>query len=187
MDCRQCSLCYLAAAQLCSVKNCSLQQCSLPCSLMCECRRALWPIFVCNQRTCLSGPSEQVLCNTAKLCCPSSVCKHHSTYERKEAGVLTCTEVRLWMLSCSEMTRKKKYQTEMPSFWVTKNNQLKSLEGFSFKATYSALLKDDCFLHEDGDRCGLLGVIALPAMWPSGLPPTVLRARKWFWVTKRAS
>lgn len=141
MDCRQSSLCYLAAAQLCSVKNCSLQQCSLPCSLMFECRRALWPIFVCNQRTCLSGPSEQVLCNTAKLCCPSSVCKHHGTYERKEAGVLTCTEVRLWMLSCSEMTRKKKYHTEMPSFWVTKNNQLKSLEGFSFKATNSALLE----------------------------------------------
>lgn len=131
------ALCYLAAAQLCLVKNCSLQQCSLPCSLVFECRYALWPIFVCNQRTCFSGPSEQVLCNTAELCC-SSVYKHHSSCLGKEAAVLTCTEARLQMLSCSEATRKKK----LPN-WnsiILSHKQPKCLEGFSFKATCSALI-----------------------------------------------
>lgn len=175
MDCRQHSLCYLAAAQLCSVKNCSLQQCSLPCSLVFECRYALWPIFVCNQRTCFSGPSEQVLCNTAELCC-SSVYKHHSSCLGKEAAVLTCTEARLQMLSCSEATRKKK----LPN-WnsiILSHKQPECLEGFSFKATCSALIERWLF--------SSWGWRQLCAAWVIALPPTVLRARRWFWVTKTA-
>lgn len=161
MDCRQHSLCYLAAAQLCLVKNCSLQQCSLPCSLVFECRCALWPIFVCNQRTCFSGPSEQVLCNTAELCC-SSVYKHHSSCLGKEAAVLTCTEARLQMLSCSEATRKKK--TTKLKFHHFESQTTKMFGGLFFQSNlFSPYRKDDCFHHKNGDSCVLLGwLLCLP-------------------------